>query len=70
MREMQGAQGQLASSKGPDKMGIRNHEQGIAFPSKDIFPLSKYAPAWVLCMCVQNKNNSLGRLKINHASGS
>jgi hypothetical protein len=42
---MQWAQGQLTSSKGPVKMGIRNHEQGIAFPSKNIFPLSKYVTA-------------------------
>jgi hypothetical protein len=43
--EMQGAQGQLTSSKGPERMGIRHHEQGIAFPSKNIFLLTKYVPA-------------------------
>jgi hypothetical protein len=32
-------------SKGPERMGIRHHEQGIAFPIKNIFLLSKYVPA-------------------------
>jgi hypothetical protein len=45
MREMQGAQGQWTLSKVPVRMGIRHHEQGIVFPSKNIFLLSKYAPA-------------------------
>ncbi len=44
VREMQGAQGQLTSSKEPERMGICHHEQGIAFPSK-IFSFSKYTPA-------------------------
>jgi hypothetical protein len=42
VREEQGAQGQLTSSKGPERMGIR--EQGIAFPGKNIFLLSKKHP--------------------------
>ncbi len=31
---------QLTSSKGPERMGIRHHEQGTAFPSKGISFLS------------------------------
>jgi hypothetical protein len=40
VRETLGAQGQLASSKGPERMGNRCHEQGMSFPSK-IFSSSK-----------------------------
>ncbi len=32
VREMQEAQGQLTSSKGPVRMGIPHYEQGIPFP--------------------------------------
>ncbi len=74
MREEQGVQGQLTSSKGLERMGNSHHEQGTALPSKGIFLLSflslnKNAPARD-CLCVQNKKNSMCRLKINHASGS
>jgi hypothetical protein len=37
VREEQGAKRQLTSSKGPEGMGIRHHEQGTAFPNKGIF---------------------------------
>ncbi len=40
MREEQGAQRQLTSSKGPERMGIRHHDQATALPSKDILILS------------------------------
>jgi hypothetical protein len=44
--EMQGAQGQLTSSKGPGRIGNSRHEKGIAFPSKFfLLASSKYAPA-------------------------
>jgi hypothetical protein len=55
VKEEQGAQGQLTSRKGPVRMGIRHYEQGIAFTSKNILLLSKYAPVWIYCICVQNK---------------
>jgi hypothetical protein len=60
-------QGQLTSSKGPVRMGVRHHEQGIAYPSKIIFLLSKYAPAWDFVYVCRIKKSSLCRLKINHA---
>ncbi len=69
VREQQGAQGPLTSSKGPGRMGIHHHEQGTAFPSRGISYLSKNASVHD-CLCVQNKKNSLCRLKINHASWS
>ncbi len=46
VRKEQVAQRQLTSSKGAERMGIRHHEQGTAFPSKGIsffLYLSKYA---------------------------
>jgi hypothetical protein len=51
---MQGAQGQLTSSKGPEWIRIRRHEKGIGFPSKLLLlAKSKYHPLDL--MCVQNK---------------
>jgi hypothetical protein len=59
VREEQGAQRQLTSSKGHEGMGISHYVQGTAFPSKGIFclsflSLSKNAPAPDF-LCVQNK---------------
>jgi hypothetical protein len=51
VREEQGVLRQLTSSKGSKSMVISHHEQGTAFPSKDIFFLllfsffNKSAPA-------------------------
>ncbi len=70
MREEQGEERQLTSSKVPERMGIRRHEQGTAFPSKGIsflsfLSLNKNVPAHD-CLCVQNKK--VCRLKINNTS--
>ncbi len=74
VREEQGAQRQLTSSKGPERMGIHHHEEGTAFTGKGILfisfhTLNKNAPTRN-CLCLQNKKNSLCRLKIKYASRS
>jgi hypothetical protein len=48
------ARGQGQLTLRPVRMGIRHHEQGIAFPSKNIFSFQQKHT-----MCVQNKTNSL-----------
>jgi hypothetical protein len=62
----QGAQRQLTSSKGPERMGIRHHELETAFPSKVFFLLSffssKNTPAHD-CLCVQNKKELSVKVK-------
>jgi hypothetical protein len=63
---------QLTSSKGPVRMGICNHEQGITSLSKIIFPFKQIHTFLILCiysMC-GIKKSYLCRLKINHTSGS
>jgi hypothetical protein len=67
VRETQGTQGQLTSSKGPERMGNSCHEKGITLRSK-LSPLSKYQiRTRLIFMCVQSKKSYMCRLKINHA---
>jgi hypothetical protein len=54
LREIQGEKGQLTSSKGPERMGICHHEQGIAFPSKNIFFLKQiHTGLSIMYMCAE-----------------
>jgi hypothetical protein len=41
--------------KGTCEDGICHYEQEIAFASKNILLLSKYAPVWIYFISVQNK---------------
>jgi hypothetical protein len=50
---------QLASSKGPVRMGIRHREKGIAFPSKIICSFKRIHTRLSLCICMQNKKRVL-----------
>jgi hypothetical protein len=51
-------------------MGIRDHEQGTAFPSKGVFFFKNYTPAFIFISCMLDKKGSMCRIKINHVSGS
>ncbi len=59
---MQGAQGQLTTSKGPQRVGNLYHEKGIAFPSK-VFCSSKQQICTSFFMCVQNKKELAVQVK-------
>jgi hypothetical protein len=53
VREMQGAEGQLTSGNRPGRKGIHHHEQGIAFPSKNIFFYANTRPLDFLYVCAE-----------------
>jgi hypothetical protein len=51
-------------------MGIRDHEQGTAFPSQGVFFFKNYTSALIFISCMLDKKGSMCRMKIIHVSGS
>ncbi len=67
-----GHNGQLVSNKGPARMGIRHHGQGLTIPSKGFFPsilkhISYVFKTYIVCaldkkkLLVQVRNKPLSR---------
>jgi hypothetical protein len=72
VREAQGAERQLTSSKGPARMVNSPPLIRDSLPSKDLlslFSLLKKMHLFVMVCVCKIKKNSLCRLKINHALG-